>query len=107
MSSYLKFLFDRIVKSLIIVSEALQVAVGVIYQFVSCNEVPEPSIIIFFKYLRQSSQRINVMTGDKNLRVISLRSCKQSLPQQRHCCIMKAIVNLVNHQNTILATIDR
>lgn len=51
MSSYLKFLFDRIVKSLIIVSEALQVAIGVIYQFVSCNEVSEPSIVIFFKYL--------------------------------------------------------
>ena len=51
MSSYLKFLFDRIVKSLIIVSEALQVAISVIYQFVSCNEVSEPSIIIFFKYL--------------------------------------------------------
>ena len=37
MSSYLKFLFDRIVKSLIIVSEALKVAVGVIHQFVSYN----------------------------------------------------------------------
>lgn len=47
----LKFLFDRIVKSLIIVSETLQVAIGVIYQFVSCNEVSEPSIVIFFKYL--------------------------------------------------------
>lgn len=51
MSSYLKSLFDRIVKSLIIVSETLQVAIGVIYQFVSRNEVSEPSIVIFFKYL--------------------------------------------------------
>ena len=51
MSSYLKFLFNRIVKSLIIVSETLQVAISVIHQFVSCNEVSEQSIFIFFKYL--------------------------------------------------------
>ena len=51
MSSYLKLLFDRIVKSLIIVSETLQVAVNIIHQLMSCNEVSEPSIIIFFKYL--------------------------------------------------------